>query len=71
MGMKIGEQWHCTNPACRSEVLVQLGSPAGFGNPRCACGAPMKKKYTPPALTYLEFLRVEDPVSVGPGSRKG
>jgi hypothetical protein len=31
-------------------------------NPRCACGAPMKKKYASPALSYLEFLRVDEPV---------
>jgi hypothetical protein len=71
MSTKIGEQWHCTNPACRSEVLVQLSSPAGVGNPRCACGAPMKKKYSPPTFTYLEFLRVTDPASTRQGSRKG
>jgi hypothetical protein len=31
----------------------------------------MKKKYTPPNFTYLEFLRVEDLVSAQGGSRKG
>jgi hypothetical protein len=31
----------------------------------------MKKKYSPPNLAYLEFLRVEDPVAVREGSRKG
>jgi hypothetical protein len=71
MFMKTGEQWHCTNPACHCEVLVQSESGIGGGNPLCVCGAPMKKKYAPPALTYLEFLRLEDPVSAQGGSRKG
>ena len=69
MLMKIGEQWHCTNSACRCEVLVQSNSETGGTNPRCVCGAFMKKKYAPPNLTYLEFLRFEDPVPEG--SRKG
>ncbi len=71
MLMKIGEQWHCTNPACRCEVLVQSAGVIEGKNPRCICGAPMKKKYAPPNLTYLEFLTVEDPVPAPEGSRKG
>jgi hypothetical protein len=30
----------------------------------------MKKKYAPPSFTYLEFLRVEEPLSAQEGSRK-
>jgi hypothetical protein len=71
MIMKTGEHWHCTNPACHCEVLVQSGSIIEGSNPRCVCGAPMKKKYVPPNFTYLEFLRVADPVAVREGSRKG
>jgi hypothetical protein len=69
--LKTGEHWHCINPACHCEVLVQSDSEIDGPNPRCVCGAPLKKKYAPPNLTYLEFLRVEDPVSVREGSRKG
>jgi len=71
MNMKIGEEWRCTNPACHCEVLVRSNSEIEGRNPLCVCGSPMKKKYTPPNFTYLEFLRVEDPVSVQGGSRKG
>lgn len=71
MIMRTGEQWHYTNSWCHCEVLVQLGSQIEEGNPRCVCGAPMKKKYAPPSLTYLEFLRIEDPVSARGGSREG
>jgi hypothetical protein len=71
MMMKKGELWHCTNLFCRSEILVQSDSELEGSNPRCVCGAPMKKKYVPPALTYLEFLRVDDPIAAQGGSRKG
>jgi hypothetical protein len=30
----------------------------------------MKKKYAPPHLTYLEFLRIEDPLLAGGISHK-
>jgi hypothetical protein len=71
MIMKTGELWHCSNPACRCEVLVQSSSVSEGSNPRCVCGAPMKKKYAPPSFTYLEFLRVEGPVALREGSPKG
>ncbi|MGC1413896.1 MAG: hypothetical protein WA817_01330 [Candidatus Acidiferrum sp.] len=63
MIMKSGERWHCTNSACRCEVLVQTNSEIDGTNPRCVCGALMKKKYVPPHATYLEFLRLDEPVT--------
>ena len=71
MIMKTGEHWHCINPTCHCEVLLESASEFDGSNPRCACGPPMKKKYSRPNLTYLEFLRVEDPFSVREGSPKG
>ena len=62
MVMKTGEQWHCTNPLCHCEVLVQSASELEGVNPRCVCGFPMKKRYTPPHITYLDFLRVDEAV---------
>ena len=70
MIMRSGEQWHCTNSACHCRVMVQLNSHFEGGNPRCVCGAPMKKQYAPPNLSYLDFLRFEDPVPARDGSRK-
>jgi hypothetical protein len=55
--MKPQDRWHCTNLSCGCEVLVESKTSAEGKNPRCTCGAEMKKKYAPPALTYLEFLR--------------
>ena len=57
MRMKSEDRWHCTNPACGCEVLV--ASEDGK-NPRCSCGAAMKKRYVSPVLTYLDFLKLEE-----------
>jgi hypothetical protein len=64
MWMKSGERWHCVNPACRCEVLVESGGEIPGTGPRCACGGTMKRNYVPPVFQYLDFLRVEDPVAV-------
>ena len=60
MRMQTEDRWQCTNPACGCEVLVESGASAEGKNPRCSCGAAMKKKYASPALTYLDFLRVKE-----------
>ena len=70
MIMKRGERWRCTNPACQCEVLVESNGQIEGSNPRCACGGIMKRKYAPPSLTYLEFLRFEEPVATRMGSRE-
>jgi hypothetical protein len=44
------DRWHCTNPACGCEALVESGGSVEGKNPRCSCGAAMKKKYAPPML---------------------
>lgn len=56
--MATSQLWHCTNPDCRSEEILQPHAPAG-APPRCGCGAPMKKKYASPVFHYLDFLRDE------------
>jgi hypothetical protein len=71
MIMKSGEQWHCTNPACHCEVLVQSKNTIEGSNPHCVCRTPMKKTYAPPHFAYLEFLRVPNFVAVRESSRKG
>ena len=63
MLMKARERWHCTNPGCGCQVVVEIGGEIEGQNPRCACGAIMKKKYASPVFTYLDFLRIEDPVA--------
>jgi hypothetical protein len=65
------EQWHCTNPACRREVSAPLNGRAAGAQMLCVCGSPLKKKYSPPVLTYLEFLQLADTVPSRETSRKG
>jgi hypothetical protein len=62
MLMKSGERWHCTNSACQLEVVVDSQGSVEGNNPRCACGALMKKKYIPPVFRYLDFLHLDEPV---------
>jgi hypothetical protein len=64
MQMKTEDRWHCTNPACGCEVLVETTGTIDGENPRCSCGAAMKKKYVSPVLTYLDFLRLEEAPSI-------
>ena len=61
MMMRSGDTWHCTNLSCHAAVLVQTESQSEGVNPRCSCGAPMKKKYKSPVFRYLDFLRIEEP----------
>ena len=60
MRMKSDDRWHCTNPACGCEVLVANGGCEDGKNPRCSCGAAMKKRYVSPVVTYLDFLKLEE-----------
>jgi hypothetical protein len=71
MLMKARERWHCANPACGCQVVVEISGEIEGQNPRCACGGLMKKKYTSPVFTYLDFLRVEEPLAASRGSREG
>jgi hypothetical protein len=60
MRMKTEDRWHCTNPTCGCEVLVERGGTAERENPRCSCGAAMKKRYAAPLLAHLDFLGLEE-----------
>jgi len=60
MMMRPADSWHCTNGACKAEILVQIASQLDGVNPRCRCGSAMKKKYSSPVFRYLDFLQVDD-----------
>ena len=60
MHMQTHDRWHCTHPTCGCRVLIESGASEDGKNPRCSCGAAMKKTYVSPVLTYLEFLKVEE-----------
>jgi len=62
MLMKSRERWRCTDSACHLEVIVDSPGSIEGTDPRCACGAAMKKEYTSPVFRYLDFLRLDEPV---------
>jgi len=64
MNMRKGERWICSNPACRCEFVVTIGSTPEDGvNPRCCCGSKMKKIYAAP--TFWARQNPEDSKSLG------
>jgi hypothetical protein len=54
MILQEGQVYHCQNPKCGAEILVRKDSIEGRSNPRCCCGAEMKKPYATPKLRRLE-----------------
>lgn len=48
--MKTGQRYRCQNPDCRAEIEVKKDSMEGDVNPRCCCGAEMKKPYSAPVF---------------------
>ena len=64
MLMKARERWHCLNPVCGCQVIVEIGGDVEGEHPRCACGETMEKKYASHASTSLDFFRVEEPTGV-------
>jgi hypothetical protein len=52
--MTEGQVYHCQNRDCDSEILVTKASLETNANPRCSCGAEMKKPYSPPVLRILD-----------------
>jgi hypothetical protein len=46
--------YRCQNRECRAEIQVTKDSIEGESNPRCCCGAEMKKPYTTPVLRVLK-----------------
>jgi hypothetical protein len=71
MLMKSGEHWHCSNPACRCAILVETSGELEGQNPRCACGSVMKKNYSPPVFSYLDFLRQPEPAAARRDTSEG
>jgi hypothetical protein len=51
-----GDLWHCTNPACFSELSIGTGRDTEVDRVYCVCGAVMKKHYKPPIFRYLDFI---------------
>ncbi len=52
--MTEGQVYRCQNRVCDAEILVNKASREARANPRCGCGAEMKKPYSPPVLRKLD-----------------
>jgi len=59
MLMRLGETWICSNPACGCVITVSKDGVLEGGNPRCSCGAALRKQYSSPVFQYLDFLRLD------------
>jgi hypothetical protein len=57
MLLQSGDLWHCTNPACCSELTIRFSREVEVDHVYCVCGAVMKKPYKAPIFRYLDFLR--------------
>ena len=62
------EVFRCQNLACRCEVRVLKASIEGASNPKCVCGAEMKKPYGKPTL---RVLKVNAPFLAGDKAGRG
>ena len=51
--MKQGQIYRCQNPRCGCEVQVIRPAVEERTNPRCCCGAEMKKPYHKPVVKEL------------------
>ena len=58
MTMQKEQLWICSNPGCRSQIVVIVAEGAKATKPKCSCGSSMKKFYFPPkiALTIVTSL---------------
>jgi hypothetical protein len=61
MTMTEGQVYRCQNRKCGSEVKVLRPSIQARANPRCCCGAEMKKPYRKPALRTVSTDEVLTP----------
>jgi predicted nucleic acid-binding Zn ribbon protein len=52
--MKQGQTYRCQNRDCGCEVQVLKASIEASANPRCRCGAEMKKPYEKPVFNELD-----------------
>src|SRR3984893_16010400 len=56
MLVRSGDLWHCTDPACLSELSIGTSRDTEVDRVYCVCGAGMKMHYHPPGFHYLDFL---------------
>ncbi len=52
--MTEGQVYRCQNRACDCEIIVTKALLEASTNPKCCCGAEMKKPYSPPVFRTLD-----------------
>jgi hypothetical protein len=57
--MLAGQRLRCVNPACQAEIEVRKDSIKGASNPKCCCGAEMKRPYSKPLPRNLDSQKVK------------
>ena len=62
MTMRKGQRYRCQSPNCRDEIEVKKSSREEESNPRCHCGATMKKVYSRPVFRELSDVEAIAPV---------
>jgi hypothetical protein len=61
--------YRCQNSDCRSEMEIIKPSPVAIWNPKCACGAEMKRFYVKPTVKRLD-LAPDDLLVEAPAKKK-
>jgi hypothetical protein len=66
MLVRLGDLWHCSNPACLSELSIGTPWDTEVDRVYCVCGAVMKKHCKPPAFLHIDFIgdREQDALQV-------
>jgi hypothetical protein len=60
--MRKGQRFHCQNAQCGCQMeVIKESATNDTSNPRCGCGAAMKKAYVKPTVTTRPLLRSDFP----------
>ena len=54
MRMSEGQIYQCTNRRCGCQIKVTTASVEAQSNPKCCCGAEMKKPYSKPIVRTID-----------------
>src|ERR1700730_1376041 len=56
MLVRSGDLWHCSDPACLSELSIGTSRDSDVDHVYCVCGAVMKRHCNPTVFRYLDFI---------------
>ncbi|GAC1625406.1 MAG: hypothetical protein PVS2B2_17500 [Candidatus Acidiferrum sp.] len=70
MLMRKGECWLCPNPYCGGNLTLRAAYDSREDPPRCACGNQLRKVSASTRLSYLDFLKTEESVTLRKPAKK-